>query len=85
MTTRVAHHLDLTLIEPANWTPEGNYIDVVPASPESIALMLKADETSMDGRSNWLWFRLPNGDLIFGCFPEGDTYFATEADHGQPS
>jgi hypothetical protein len=31
-----------------------------------------------DGRSNFMWIRLRNGDLILGVFPEGDTYFKYE-------
>lgn len=81
MTIRVAHRNNLDLLEPTDNLPKGNYVDVKPASEESVSKILSADPTSMDGRSNWLWFRLPNGDLIFGCYPEGDTYFATEMDH----
>lgn len=34
----------------------------------------------MDGRSEWLWIRLPNGDLMCGFFPHGDSYFEHEAE-----
>ena len=80
MTTRIAANIDLTV---GFFEDEVNssIIRTKPASDQSVQAMLKADPTSMDGRSNWLWFRLPNGDLIFGCFPEGGTYFATAADH----
>jgi hypothetical protein len=27
-----------------------------------------------DGRSDFVWLRLPNGDLILGVWPQGDTY-----------
>lgn len=37
-----------------------------------------------DGRSEWHWFRLANGDLILGVFPRGDTYMETEADPNRP-
>jgi len=37
-----------------------------------------------DGRSEWQWFRLANGDLILGVFPCGDTYTETEADPNRP-
>lgn len=50
------------------------------ASDESVATMLLAPLDS-NGRSKWMWIRLPNGDLVFGCFPQGDTYFLTEDDH----
>jgi hypothetical protein len=29
-------------------------------------------------RSEWMWFRLDNGDLIFGCYPHDEIYFETE-------
>lgn len=51
-----------------------------PASEDSVRTVLKAPVNSLNGRSNWLLFRLPNGDVIFGCFPEGDTYFDVEGD-----
>lgn len=31
-------------------------------------------------RSGWVWARLPNGDLILGVFPRGDTYEAVQVD-----
>lgn len=52
------------------------------ASVNSVKTVLTSEEGSDDGRGPWIWFRLPNGSLIFGCFPNGDTYFATEDDHG---
>jgi hypothetical protein len=53
---------------------------VHPASPTSVALVLAADENSDDGRSNWVWVRLANGDLVLGIYPQGDTYCEVEAD-----
>jgi hypothetical protein len=32
-----------------------------------------------DGRSEFVWLRLSNGDLILGVFPCGDTYFEVES------
>ena len=52
-----------------------------PASPESVETVLAASEDDEDGRSEWLWVRLPNGDLILGVYPQGETYFETERDH----
>lgn len=62
--------------------------------PVLIATASKADETvanmvidepiGNDGRSEWQWFRLSNGDLILGVYPRGDTYFNTEADPNRP-
>lgn len=57
---------------------------VHPASPESVELVLNSDDESGDGRSPWIWLRLPNGDLILGVFPQGDTYFAVENDAAWP-
>lgn len=54
-----------------------------PASQASVDLVLSQTE-SHDGRSGWLWLRLPNGDLILGVFPRGETYFAVEDDAQYP-
>lgn len=54
---------------------------VRPASAESVGIVITADEDSPDGRSNWVWVRLANGDLILGLYPQGDTYMETEQDH----
>lgn len=51
-----------------------------PASDESVALVLSKDPEDGDGRSEWLWVRLENGDLLLGCFPQGETYFEVEED-----
>lgn len=29
-------------------------------------------------RSEWMWFRCDNGDLIFGCYPQDELYLETE-------
>lgn len=49
-----------------------------PASAEGIRTVIWADENSDDGRSEWLWVRLPNGDLMLGLFPQGETYMLVE-------
>lgn len=56
-----------------------------PASDESIKLVLKSDETSADGASNWVWVRFQNGDLCLAKFPQGDTYLECELDAQAPS
>lgn len=43
------------------------------AKPEDVATVLEAPMTE-DGRSDFQWFRLCNGDLLLGVFPHGDTY-----------
>ena len=58
--------------------------EIIAASPESVQEVLAASEDDPDGRSQMFWFRLQNGDLMLACFPQGDTYFATELDHGKP-
>lgn len=73
MTTRIAATIDLTL----GMFDDGydlTKVQTKPASDKAAAAIIAADPTSMDGRSNWMWFTLPNGDVIFGCLPEGDTY-----------
>lgn len=59
---------------------ETEYVQAVNASITEIKLMTVAD-LDMDGRSAWQWFRLPNGDLIFGCFPQGNTYEEVTQSH----
>jgi hypothetical protein len=33
-----------------------------------------------EGCSPFYWFRLANGDLILGVYPQADTYMETESD-----
>lgn len=54
------------------------------ASLQAVATVLQADENSEDGRSEWLWLRLANGDLVLCVFPQGDTYFSVEEDAEAP-
>jgi hypothetical protein len=65
---------------------DGNRLLAVvhPASQASVNYVLAQSEESMDGRSNWVWVRLPNGDLILGVYPQGDTYFSVEKDACYP-
>ena len=53
-------------------------ISIQDAKPKHVKLVLDADENSQDGRSQWVFLRLPNGDLVLAVYPQGDTYFATE-------
>lgn len=50
------------------------------ASPEIVKLVAEAKVEGDDGRSPFMWIRLPNGDLILGVYPQGDTYCACELD-----
>jgi hypothetical protein len=54
---------------------------IKPASAESVVTVLDASPDDEDGRSNWVWLHLPNGDLVLALFPQGDTYMLTEPDH----
>lgn len=52
-----------------------------PASPAAVRMVLDAPITppdGNDGRSEYVWLRLANGDLILGVWPQGDLYFAVE-------
>ena len=60
--------------------PERVIATLHPASAEAVALVAAASEDTEDGRSQFMWLRLPNGDLMLGVFPQGDTYLACEAD-----
>lgn len=55
------------------------------ASEESVKLVLAETDEDDDGRSQWMWVRLQNGDLILGVFPQGDTYCSCEVDAATPS
>ena len=61
---------------------ENTILTMHPASQESVDLVTKAAHgpSTDNGRSNWLWIRLTNGDLILGVYPQGDTYCAVEHD-----
>lgn len=51
-----------------------------PASPESVTQLLSMP--IFDGRSEWKWFTLANGDLVLGFYPQADGqdgYYTTEA------
>lgn len=54
------------------------------ANPDVAKIVLDADTSGNNGRSCWYWLRLANGDLMLACFPQGDTYIATEADDNRP-
>lgn len=55
--------------------PEGG-LDVLihPAPDRVVEAVLAAPIGTGDGRSPWMFLRLPNGDLMIGVFPQGDTY-----------
>lgn len=47
---------------------------VKPAKKADVKRVLKQSTKGGDGRSNWVWVRLQNGDLILGVYPQGATY-----------
>ena len=53
------------------------------ASEESVRTVLAAEPENDWGnaRSQWVWMRFPNGDLVLATFPQDHTYFDTEEDH----
>lgn len=54
------------------------------ANPEIAKIVLDAAPETEDGRSDWYWLRLANGDLMLATFPRGATYFDTELDEARP-
>lgn len=51
-----------------------------PASKKAVEHVLAANPKLDLGytRSEWLWIRLSNGDLILGMFPQDNAYFEHE-------
>ena len=45
------------------------------ASERQVKSILSCNDTSSgNGRSEWFWFTMPNGDQILGTYPQGDLY-----------
>lgn len=57
---------------------DGTCVQRRTASLEAIEMLLNAQPSMNNGRSEWFWFRLPNGDAVFGCYPVGSTYVSLE-------
>lgn len=52
-----------------------------PAPREAVEYILAqpiGGDGKYDGRSHWVWIRLPDGDLVLATYPQGDTYMSTE-------
>jgi hypothetical protein len=45
----------------------------LPARDAQVKRVIEASQ-GKNGRSEWYWFRLQNGDLVLGVYPCGDTY-----------
>lgn len=50
------------------------------ATTTRVERLLASPVSADDGRSEWMWFRLANGDLIVGFYPRGDAYMDCEVD-----
>lgn len=64
---------------------EDTYVTIghrTPAVDKHISMVLGADYAHDNGRSEWCWFRLNNGDLILGVYPQGDTYLSISDEIG---
>lgn len=78
-------HRDIFKIDDETGSETSEVIAVsAPADPSVAQAVIDAPAGGNEGRSEWMWFRLQNGDLILGTYPSGDTYWATEADKGRP-
>jgi len=74
---------DITYINPETGAPTGERLAwTKPASTDAVAAIAIADPNLEDGftRSEWLWIRLANGDLILGTFPQDEAYFTYEVE-----
>lgn len=61
------------------WLGKRVIASIFPASKKSIKEVLELEVGNKDdGRSNFMWVRLVNGDLMLALFPWGDGYFAVE-------
>lgn len=58
------------------YTEGGEELTMWPAGAEGTTRVLLSDPNLPDGwtRSEWLWIRLANGDLILGVYPQDDLY-----------
>ena len=70
------HKYKILQIDP-RW--EINGIAYRQEASDDVARMVLAAPRN-DGCSQFYWFRLANGDLILGVYPQGDTYLETESD-----
>jgi hypothetical protein len=52
--------------------------EIFPASLEGAATVMSSQPEDPDGRSEWTWVRLLNGDLMLATFPQGATYEKVE-------
>lgn len=55
-------------------TDDDNIIATAYCASQDKAEMVIRQPVGPDGRSEWSWFILANGDVILGCFPRGNTF-----------
>jgi len=61
------------------YNDDGSYLaTIAPASKKAVAMVAAQSEKDPDGRSQFVWVRLANGDLVLGVYPQGDTYCRCE-------
>ncbi|MGW8177622.1 MAG: hypothetical protein ACWGQW_02335 [bacterium] len=61
-------------------TQEEHFYQRHPASREMVYKILSRGDDPDDGRSGFYYFLMPNGDMILGVYPTGETYFEAETD-----
>lgn len=67
-------------------TPERRDMFIAASFPmrnaDTIVKLLETepDDSTDDGRSEWRWLRLADGDLMVGFWPQGDTYMDLEVE-----
>lgn len=56
------------------------HVQVADAHRRDVLEVLNAAPEDADGhaRSQWVWIRFPNGDLVLATYPQDDTYFGVE-------
>lgn len=54
---------------------DGTHWQVQNAPQEAVNYILVQNEK---GKSQWVWIRLPGGDLVLAIYPQDDCYFSTE-------
>lgn len=60
---------------------DSGFFAIKNAKPKSVADVLRKRANDDEGRSQWVWVRLPNGDVMLGVFPQGDTYSQHEREY----
>ena len=87
-TPAITHDHKYIYAEDESGNPTEQMIAIVATADPVIAqkvLDAHVDQgNEFNGRSEFKWIRLQNGDLILGVYPRGDTYFETEIDPNRP-